>query len=406
MKKILFILAFLISTVAISQTVSTSMKATNLLIVNTDYTITNTTVRTFHVYAPRAYPTIQSLTVTYKSATGLTNVATKLYGKITELGDSTQISSTNNWNCTADPAEIVNVINTTANLYQYYTISIVGTGTGTAVIDKIELQLWNATYPNAVARLTGTGGMTITGETVNLNASSNYAINVGTGTSTGAVSIGGGSNTFAVNSTAFDVSTSGAVSGVTTLSMGGALSGVTTGAFSGVISANGGVTNPTETHHIWAVGGNVVSATSGTDKACSNGARWWTEIMIPRNVTLTGISYLVGSVGGTDSVVIQLFNSAGVQVATTRHGTSGKTANLVGTAAQFQSIAFSAPYAATAGVYYVAVQFNGTTAKFRTYSAAGLPYVAGTAAGTWGTKADITPGTTFTADAGPICITY
>jgi collagen type VII alpha len=38
---------------------------------------------------------------------------------------------------------------------------------------------------------TGTLGATITGATVNLNASSNYAVNIGTGTSTGTVTIGG-----------------------------------------------------------------------------------------------------------------------------------------------------------------------------------------------------------------------
>lgn len=172
----------------------------------------------------------------------------------------------------------------------------------------------------------------------------------------------------------------------------------------GATTLTGGTILPTVSTHIWGVGGSVVLATSGTDAAATNGDRYWTEIMIPYNVTLTGVSYLIGSVGGTDSVVVQLFNSAGTEVATSR--SVGGTAVIVGTAANFQSVPFTSTYSAVAGVYYIAVQFNGTTAKFRTYPVAGSPFVAGTVAGTWGTKADITPGATFTADKGPICITY
>ena len=66
-------------------------------------------------------------------------------------------------------------------------------------------------------------GETVSGAAINLNASSNFAINIGTGTSTGAISIGGGSNTLSVNSTSWDVSTTGAFSGLTTIGMSGQL---------------------------------------------------------------------------------------------------------------------------------------------------------------------------------------
>ena len=161
---------------------------------------------------------------------------------------------------------------------------------------------------------------------------------------------------------------------------------------------------------LWAAGGSTVLATSGTDVACANGNRFWVQLDIPYDVTLTGIAYLVGSVGGTDSVVVQLHNSAGVEVATSKK-TGANHGALVGTAAQFQSCPFyvgstATPYAAVAGRYYVSVQFNGTTAKFRAYPIPGSKFIAGTAAGTWNTKANITPGTTFTADKGPIIMTY
>ena len=171
---------------------------------------------------------------------------------------------------------------------------------------------------------------------------------------------------------------------------------------SGVITATGGVKNASGGTFRWANGGSVALATSGTDTACSNGDRYWVGVSLDVNATLTGISYLIGSVGGTDKVIVELRNTAGVLVATS--ALAGAT---VGTAANLQSVDFIAPVAVTAGQYYAVVQFNGTTAKFRTYPIPGSPFVASTAAGTFGTPvASITPGTTFTASKGPICLTY
>jgi hypothetical protein len=48
--------------------------------------------------------------------------------------------------------------------------------------------------------LQGTGGLVIAGGTISLNVSSNNAVNIGTGTTTSAVSIGGGSNTISLGS--------------------------------------------------------------------------------------------------------------------------------------------------------------------------------------------------------------
>ena len=62
--------------------------------------------------------------------------------------------------------------------------------------------------------LTGALGATVTGATVSLNASSNFGVNLATGTSSGAVAIGGGSGTVAVNSTVWDITTAGAVTGL------------------------------------------------------------------------------------------------------------------------------------------------------------------------------------------------
>lgn len=67
--------------------------------------------------------------------------------------------------------------------------------------------------------ITGTLGATISGATTSLNASSNFATNLNTGTSTGALSLGGGSGTVAVNSSVWDVTTAGVASGLTKITV-------------------------------------------------------------------------------------------------------------------------------------------------------------------------------------------
>lgn len=68
------------------------------------------------------------------------------------------------------------------------------------------------------------GGLSATG-TINFNVNALTATtNIGTGTTTGAVSIGGGLNSLTINSTAFDVTAAGAVSGVSTLAATGNIS--------------------------------------------------------------------------------------------------------------------------------------------------------------------------------------
>ena len=170
------------------------------------------------------------------------------------------------------------------------------------------------------------------------------------------------------------------------------------------VALNGGVTIPTQPTSYWAASGAIYLAAGGTDVACTNGGRFWVSLNIPYNSTITGLAYLVGSVGGTDSVVVQLLNSAGVQVATSR--AVGGAAVIVGTAAEFQSVPFTAPYVAVAGRYFACLQFNGTTAKFRAYPIPGARFIANTTTGTWGTAANPTVGTTYVAGKAPFVMTY
>lgn len=167
----------------------------------------------------------------------------------------------------------------------------------------------------------------------------------------------------------------------------------------------GGVVFATMSTVIWCKGGAVALATAGTNQAITDGPRQWVEIQIPYNIpVLTGIGYLVGT-GGTDSVVVELYNSAGTVVARSI-ATDTEVADIVATTAQFQKVPFSATIAVVAGTYYISVQFNGTTATVRTYPIPNSPFVAATAGGTFKTGASITPGTTFTADEGPISFVY
>jgi len=156
----------------------------------------------------------------------------------------------------------------------------------------------------------------------------------------------------------------------------------------------------------WAAGGAVVLATSGTDVACDDGGRYWVELNISQPTLISGIAYLVGSVGGTDSVIVEMYNQAGTLVATSDTTTVGQNADIVGTTAEFSAIGFDIAYFAMPGIYYVSVQFNGTTGKFRAYPIPGSKFITGTSADTWGTPAALTPGTSFTADKGPILHTY
>ena len=173
----------------------------------------------------------------------------------------------------------------------------------------------------------------------------------------------------------------------------------------GQVTLTGGSVLATQSTVIWSQGGSGLLVTSGADIAMSDGDSYWSEIIIPYNMTITGLTYLVGSVGGTDSVMLVLHNSAGTPVAWS-DSTGATKGDVVGTTAELQSIDFEVPYAAIAGKYYISLQANGTTGKFRAYTIPGSKFIAGTDTGTWGDVVAITPGTTFTADKGPICSTY
>lgn len=197
-----------------------------------------------------------------------------------------------------------------------------------------------------------------------------------------------------------------AITGASTLTgavtMGSTLAVTGAATFTGAVTFSGGTSPTIQTQSLFAIGGPVVTAASGTDNACANGTITWSAVYIGSNMTLTGAGYLIGSVGGTDKVLLSLHDSTGALVANT--ALAGTT---VGTAANWQAVDFTAPVAVTGGkIYYIAANFNGNTAKFRGYPGPGLKFVTGTASQTFGTPAAITPGTTFSANVGPISFIY
>ena len=137
------------------------------------------------------------------------------------------------------------------------------------------------------------------------------------------------------------------------------------------------------------------------DKTMVAGTRYYVSYVLGAPALLTGIEVLVGSTGGTDLWTFELHDSTGALVAT-----SLATGTTAGTASTFQRLAFTAQYQAAAGTYFLVAQSNGTTAKLGTYASAGLPLLTGSATGTLGTGAAITPPTTYTANLGPIAQVY
>ena len=142
---------------------------------------------------------------------------------------------------------------------------------------------------------------------------------------------------------------------------------------------------------------------STADHATVSGTRYYVNYSVAVPTLITGIQLLVGSTGGTDNWNVELHNAAGAVVAN-----SVLTGTTAGTANTWQQIAFTAPYSAVAGTYFLVLQSNGTTAKYAAWNAPFAPggQVNGSATGTFGTLAAITPPTTYTQGLGPMALPY
>lgn len=263
------------------------------------------------------------------------------------------------------------------------------------------------TYPGQEGDTLVVTGLQVTG-----NAAIGGTLGVtGTSTLAGAVNATKASGTgLAVTSNA-TVGGTAAVTGAATLSStlaagastlasaavtGAATVGTTLGV-TGVTTDTGGITGGRSRIPIYG----AASLTAGTDTTPTNGTVYYAELFVPANATLTGIGYLIGSVGGTNKAIAALYNSAGTLVKNS--ALAGVT---VGTTATYQELPFTSTYAAVGpGKYFVSISMDGNTARLRTIPA-GAILPTGSAAGVFGTLAAIAPPTTFTADVAPIVYSY
>jgi hypothetical protein len=361
-----------------------------------DTVVTGTTT-TYLITNLQKYMQNQVFTIGLTAVTGTHNMTITAYGKVAYGGSLAggtwvQIGTPITWVTAANNGAITS---TSPVNYNYFKVTFSDAGSECkALVSQFEIKTSNAyDIPASSGTLTigraTTGTVTVQVKDDDANAAAVYRAG-----GSGALTIGAAAGTTAITSSDWAISATGVQTG-----MGAAT-------FDGLITATAGLSFATGSTVFWAKGGAPMAVADGTDVAATNGARWWTEIEIPHNATITGLSYLVGSVGGTDSVMVNLFNSAGSLVATSKKAGAAH-GDLVATAAEIQSVAFATPYAAVAGKYFASVQFNGTTAKFRAYLIPGSKFVANTAAGTYDTAAaSITPGTTFVVNKGPIIATY
>lgn len=146
MKKIMFFLALMFA-FAISEAQTVAIPALSASEtykeVATNYTLTNTTARTFTLEAPKHYMSATDLILQLDSASGNhTNVAVALYGRKSDQTSTwTQIGSTVNWKGTTADTTII-MSSTTEAGYREYKWTLTGTGTGTTTIDNQEFKQW------------------------------------------------------------------------------------------------------------------------------------------------------------------------------------------------------------------------------------------------------------------------
>ena len=165
--------------------------------------------------------------------------------------------------------------------------------------------------------------------------------------------------------------------------------GVPASPLGGILPTSGAVYGA-QTMDFWVGGRSPTSLTVGTDTQPVAGTAYYGWVQLPLNHPCTGIGFLIGTVGGsgTDNVIVALYDSAGTLVAN-----SNLAGTLVGTAGTMQEVAFTGAYTAIGpGRYYVSISFDTTVCRFRAIT--GLGQRAGSATGTFGTLAAITPPTT------------
>jgi hypothetical protein len=139
------------------------------------------------------------------------------------------------------------------------------------------------------------------------------------------------------------------------------------------------------------------------------GTLYVSDVMVTRNMTVTGIAILNGATCGTDKYVLWLFDSSGKAIGKT--SLDGTTCS--GTDA-FQAIALTSTVQITPGQYFIGAKVNGTTDRTRFIAGNTFvdPITSATAhsnarVGSFGSDIfSIDVPTSFTAGQGPIAYLY
>lgn len=135
-----------------------------------------------------------------------------------------------------------------------------------------------------------------------------------------------------------------------------------------VLNYSGGENTAATRVIAWTGGTGATTLTPGADQVPVSGTVYFGDIYVPQYVTATGIGFLLGTVGGTDKCIVTLYDRGGAFIASSSTAGGGTTA---GTASTFQELSFSAIQRLPADLYYIGVQFNGTTARGRVSVIAG-----------------------------------
>lgn len=175
--------------------------------------------------------------------------------------------------------------------------------------------------------------------------------------------------------------------------------------FTSAITPSGGIAPINTAFTSFGTGGfvNLLNVSSGVQIGPTNGQIYWAALFIPVNTHITGIAYSIGAAStGTDKVIAALYSASGTLLGSSN--TAGTTVSTAGTKQQVPLT--SALDVLGPGVYFIALQFNGTAARFLGFNNNIEGFVTGSVAGTFGTLPSITPGTTYSVNTGPFASTY
>lgn len=169
------------------------------------------------------------------------------------------------------------------------------------------------------------------------------------------------------------------------------------------VTATAGIIGSTYTRISNIPIGAVAFASLGTNTTPTAGTIYVTEFSVPINMDITGLAAMNGGTVGTDKAIYAIYSAAGALLATTAlAGVTTAGANA------FQEIALTTTYPAIGGRrYFLAVQYNGNTTRFRSIAASTYLNLTISQAGSFGTLAALDPLPTATvADVGPIMYAY